>query len=267
LNRDDKPYLKDGETQFETFNDVISLNNLTFHYDQSEPAVLGNISIKIPKDQFTAVVGPSGGGKSTLVNLIARLYDCQEGSIMVDGVDLKQLDIASWRTKLAVVSQDSFVFNDTVWSNLRFADQSANDEQIIQAAKLANAHKFINELPEKYDTILGDRGVRLSGGQQQRIAIARAMLADPQLLILDEATSSLDSETERAIQNAIEQFGSNRTVLAIAHRLSTIRAADNIIVLDGGEVVQQGTHDMLMQQGGLYQKLVQMQQLEEASQV
>ncbi len=259
LNRADKPYLHNGTQHFTSLQQGIRLENITFCYAPAEAEVLKNVSFVIPKGQLTAVVGPSGAGKSSLVNLLARLYDPTLGQLYIDGVDLRLLDITSWRTQIAVVSQDIFIFHDTVRANLQFARQNATEAEIIAAAQLAQAHNFIMALPDQYDTILGDRGVRLSGGQQQRIAIARAILADPQLLIFDEATSALDSETEQALQQAIEQYGHTRTLLVIAHRLSTIRKADNIVVLDGGRVVEQGSHAKLLATAGHYRRLVEAQ--------
>ncbi len=265
LRRSDKPYLADGEARIGGIRSGVALENVTFRYASREAAVLENVSLEIPKGKMTAVVGPSGAGKSTLVNLIARLYDPQQGRIAVDECDLRSLQIDSWRSQIAVVSQDTFLFNDTVEANLRFAKEDAVEEAIYESAQLANAHEFILALPQGYQTILGDRGVRLSGGQQQRIAIARALLRGPQLLILDEATSSLDSETERKIQETINLVSQGRTVLAIAHRLSTIRKADNIVVIDEGKVIEQGTHDGLMRRQGRYYRLVQSQSLEPVS--
>ncbi|HED03212.1 MAG TPA: ABC transporter ATP-binding protein [Candidatus Fraserbacteria bacterium] len=262
LQRQDKTYLQSGSINFSDLNEGVALENVTFRYGAGEASVLQAVSFDIPKGWMTAVVGPSGAGKTTLVDLLARLYDPQEGQIRVDGVDLRELELDSWRSRIAVVSQETFIFNDTVATNLRFAKEEATEEELQRAARLANAHEFIMELPQGYDTLLGDRGVRLSGGEQQRIAIARAILADPQLLILDEATSNLDSETERDIQEAIERVSRERTVLAIAHRLSTIRRADKIVVLYAGQVVEQGTHEALMRQRGRYWRLVQMQSLE-----
>lgn len=263
LRHDDKPYLHNGTQQAPPLQIGIVFDQVTFRYQADEEPVLHEVSFTIPKGKMTAVVGPSGAGKSSLVNLIARLYDSETGAIHIDGVDLRQLDLTSWRNQLAVVNQDIFIFNDTVRANLQFARQTATEAEIREAAQLAQAHDFIMELPQQYDTLLGDRGTRLSGGQQQRLAIARAILADPQLLIFDEATSALDSETEQTLQQAIEHYGRRRTLLVIAHRLSTIRHADKIVVLNGGQVVEQGTHEQLLAHNGLYRRLVQAQNLEE----
>jgi ABC-type multidrug transport system fused ATPase/permease subunit len=246
LRTDDKPYLSDGQGHFSKLAETVLINDVTFRYNYDEESILENLSFKIPKGKITAVVGASGAGKTTLVNLIARLYDPQFGQIFIDGTDLRDFIIESWRREIAIVSQDTFLFNDTVMGNLRFARPEVTDEDVYQAARLAQAHDFIINLPSGYNTFLGDRGVRLSGGQQQRLAIARALLVDPQLLILDEATSDLDSETEQAIQSAIEQFSETRTLFIIAHRLSTVKQADNIIVLSHGEIVEQGSHTDLM---------------------
>jgi ABC-type multidrug transport system fused ATPase/permease subunit len=261
LRTDDKPYLSDGLEPFSKLAETVVVDDVTFRYNYDEASILKNVSFEIPKGKITAVVGASGAGKTTLVNLIARLYDPQVGKILIDGIDLRNLIIETWRREIAIVSQDTFLFNDTVMGNLRFARPEVTNEDVYQAAGLAQAHYFIMKLPLGYDTILGDRGVRLSGGQQQRIAIARALLVDPQLLILDEATSDLDSETEQAIQSAIEQYSKKRTLFIIAHRLSTVKQADNIIVLSQGEIVEQGSHTDLMAMKSHYWRLVQAQDL------
>jgi subfamily B ATP-binding cassette protein MsbA len=263
LNREDKPFLENGDIRFEVLNDNIRFENVQFAYDlEGEEEVIQGVSFTIPKSQMTAIVGPSGAGKTTLVDLIVRLYDPQHGRIVVDDVDLRDFDIHSWRSKLAVVSQDIFLFDDTVRANLLFARGDASEEELICATKQANAHDFIMELPEGYETKLGKGGVRLSGGQRQRIAIARALLVDPEVLILDEATSNLDTKSERIIQEAIDTVTRERTVVAIAHRLSTIRNAKNIVVLDRGKVVEEGTHRELMMLEGYYAEMVQVQSLE-----
>jgi ABC-type multidrug transport system fused ATPase/permease subunit len=257
-----KPYIENGHLTFHNLEEGIKLEDVSFRYDIHETDALKNITFEIPKNQLVAIVGESGAGKTTLVELIARLYECDSGRIMVDNSDLRDLEIASWRSRIAVVSQDTFIFNDTVWANLRVARNSATEDEVLRAAHLAQAHDFIRALPQGYDTLLGDRGLRLSGGQRQRIAIARAILVDSQLLIFDEATSDLDSRTEQAIQTAIQNYRKGRAVLVIAHRLSTIRHADNIVVLSKGQIVDQGTHAELMARGGYYWQLVQAQQWE-----
>jgi subfamily B ATP-binding cassette protein MsbA len=261
LRRDNKPYLTDGKINFSQLERSIRFEEVTFRYEKDEERALKKVSFLLPCGKMTAVVGESGAGKTTLVNLIARLYDPQSGRILLDGVDLRDYQIDTWHEKIAVVSQDTFLFNTSVLENLRFAKPEASVEEVIHAARLAQAHEFIQKLPYKYDTVLGDRGVRLSGGQQQRIAIARALLVNPQLLILDEATSDLDTETEKAIQSAIEKFSEGRTLFVIAHRLSTVKQADNIVVLLNGEVVEQGTHRDLMDKNGYYKRLVLSQDL------
>ncbi|MFN2176198.1 MAG: ABC transporter ATP-binding protein [Anaerolineales bacterium] len=261
LRREDKPYLIDGELRFSRLKRGIQFEGVSFRYEEDEEKALKDITFQIPCGKMTAVVGESGAGKTTLVNLIARLYDPQSGRILLDGADLRDYQIDSWHTNVAVVSQDTFLFNATVVENLQFAKPQASKGEVIHAAKLAQAHEFIQKLPLKYETVLGDRGVRLSGGQQQRIAIARALLVNPQLLILDEATSDLDTETEKAIQSAIEKFSEGRTLFVIAHRLSTVKQADNIVVLLDGKVVEQGNHSKLMNRNGYYKRLVLSQDL------
>jgi len=221
--------------------------------------VLSDVSLEIPAGKVVALVGMSGGGKSTLADLIPRFYDVQEGEVTVDGIDVRRIRLASLRGEIGLVTQSTFLFNDTIRANIAYGAEDRDLERIIAAAKLANAHDFIMRLPNGYDTEVGELGVRLSGGERQRIAIARALLKDAPILILDEATSSLDSEAERAVQEALEHLMRNRTTLVIAHRLSTIRHADNIAVVVHGRIVEQGTHDELLAHGREYRKLHDLQ--------
>jgi subfamily B ATP-binding cassette protein MsbA len=240
----------------------IVLDGVTFAYKTRAATVVDHLSVKIERGKTVAIVGPSGAGKTTLIGLITRLYDPLEGRILVDGVDLREFDVRSWRQRLAVVTQDTFIFNDTVARNIGFGRENAPIDRIEAAAKLAAASDFIEQLPQKYDTPLGDRGVRLSGGQQQRIAIARAILADPDLLIFDEATSHLDIFTEREIQAAMGRLSENRTLMVVAHRLSTIRNADIVLVMDKGRLVEHGTHRELLARRGIYWQMVMHQRLD-----
>ena len=231
---------------------------MDFGYD-ADSLVLHNITLTIEKGKTTALVGASGAGKSTLADLIPRFYDPTAGRILLDGVDLREFKIDSIRRKMAVVSQDTFIFNTTARSNISYGSENATDEEIYEAARLANAMSFIQELPQGFDTILGDRGIRLSGGQRQRIAIARALLRNPEILILDEATSALDSVSEQLIQESIDKISVGRTVIAIAHRLSTIKNADKVIVMEQGRTVEQGSYQDLLSQRGELWKYHQMQ--------
>ena len=262
LQRQDKQFLPEGQTEFAGLKEAIRIHGVSMRYSPTEPDVLSDVSFDIPKGKLTAIVGASGSGKSTLVSLLARLYDPVSGGISADGADLRDFKSSTWRRRVGVVSQDTFLFNDTIRTNIRFGRLDATDEEVVAAAEEANAHGFITGMQEGYDTIVGDRGVRLSGGEAQRVAIARAILADADLLILDEATSSLDTEAERLVQEAIDQVTEQRTVLAIAHRLSTIRDADNIVVLEDGRVVEQGTHNELVARRRRYWHYVQLQDLE-----
>jgi len=236
----------------------LRFENVSFHYRAGEP-VLQHIDLEVGPGEVVALVGPSGAGKTTLVDLVARFYDPTEGRITVDGKDLRAFSARSLRTRLGIVTQETILFHDTVRNNIAYALGDVTQAQIEAAARAANAHEFIMRLPEGYETVLGERAMRLSGGQRQRLAIARAILRDPPILIFDEATSALDSESERLVQDAILRLLQGRTVFVIAHRLSTIRHADQILVLDEGRVVQQGTHEELLAEAGLYRKLYRLQ--------
>ena len=249
LATDNKPYMVNGKYQFTGLNQGIAFNNIDFGYDPQQ-LILKDINVVIEKGKTTALVGASGAGKTTLADLIPRFYDANRGEVQIDGINLKQFEINSLRNRMAIVSQDTFIFNNTVRYNVAYGLEGISDRQIWSAVKLANAAEFIQQMPEQLDTVLGDRGMRLSGGQRQRIAIARALLRDPDILILDEATSALDSLTEKQIQKSIEKLSQGRTVIAIAHRLSTIAKADQVVVLDQGRVVEQGTYQELLQQQG-----------------
>jgi ATP-binding cassette, subfamily B, bacterial MsbA len=252
LRNDDKPYLNNGTLQFTGLNQRISFLLTSFGYEPSN-LVLRDITLNIQKGEVTALVGASGAGKTTLADLIPRFYDPINGSILLDKEDLRNFDITSVRRKMAIVSQDTFIFNASVRDNIAYGLQGICEQDIVQAAKQAHALEFIEELPNSWDTILGDRGVRLSGGQRQRIAIARALLRNPDILILDEATSALDSLTEQLIQESLEKLSQGRTVIAIAHRLSTIAKADKVVVLEQGRIVEQGSYqDLLIKKGELW---------------
>jgi ATP-binding cassette, subfamily B, bacterial MsbA len=249
LRRDDKPYLEDGYRIFDGLQRSIEFVDVDFGYTPAT-LVLQGVNLNIERNQMTALVGASGSGKSTLIDLVSRLYDPTSGQILVDGQDLRSLTVRSLREKIAVVSQDTFIFHASVRDNIAYGVDDASDEQVWQAAKLANALEFIEDLPEGLDTRLGDRGTRLSGGQRQRIAIARALLRNPEILILDEATSALDTVSERLIQQSLDTLSAGKTVIAIAHRLSTIVNADKVVVLDKGRIVEQGTYSQLLKQRG-----------------
>lgn len=241
------------------FNDTIEFKNISFKYEESY--VLKNFSLTIPKGKTVALVGQSGSGKSTLANLITRFYDINEGEILIDGNNIKNISKKTLRDLTGVVAQDATLFNDTIANNIKLSRPSATDKEVENAALIANAADFINDLPRKYQTIIGDRGNSLSGGQQQRIAIARAVLKNPPVMVLDEATSALDTESEQLVQIALEKMMKNRTSLVIAHRLSTIQNADKIVVMKKGKIVEQGKHEELLAIEGEYYKLVTMQSL------
>lgn len=240
----------------------ISFENVQFSYGEKEEMVLKDISLHVKKGETIALVGMSGGGKSTLVSLIPRFYDVTMGRILLDGVDIRQFKIHSLRDKIGVVFQDNIIFSDSVKENILLGKPDASDEEVVQAAKAAHAHEFILNLPDGYDTKVGEKGVKLSGGQKQRVAIARIFLKNPPLLILDEATSALDLESEHLIQESLELLAKDRTTFIVAHRLSTITHADRIILIEHGKIVEAGTHNALMDKRGHYHKLFQVQQLE-----
>lgn len=247
-----------GAIPVNDFREAIRLERVGFDYEPGQP-VLVDIDLTVRPSEVVALVGPSGSGKSTLADLFPRFHDPTAGRITLDGADLRELRLADLRALFGIVTQETILFHDTVRANIAYGDEDATQAQVEAAARAANAHEFIRAMPQGYDTVLGERGVRLSGGQRQRIAIARALLRNPPVLILDEATSALDTESERLVQQALDELLHDRTVLVIAHRLSTVRQADRIVVLENGRIVQQGTHDELLTVGGLYRRLYEMQ--------
>ena len=259
LRRDNKPFMNRGLTEFTGLATGIEFKNLAFRYPGNEDWTLQDINLILPKGQTLALVGSSGAGKSTLADLLPRFYDCDRGNIFLDEYDIRDFDLRSLRSRMGIVSQDTFLFNDTVANNIAYGCDTATRDDVVEASKRANAYQFIAELPKGFDTEIGDRGVLLSGGQRQRLAIARALLKNPEILILDEATSALDTVSERMVQQAIDELSRDRTVLVIAHRLSTIQNADQIAVFDRGFVVETGTHTELLKRGGHYSRLYQMQ--------
>ena len=251
---------KENPFQKEIFENKIAIENINFRY--GEENVLKNFSLEVPKGKTIAFVGQSGSGKSTIANLLMRFYDVNEGSIKIDGIDIRDWDMHSLRNLMGLVTQDSILFNDTIKNNILLGKQNATDEEIIEALKVANAYEFVKNLPNGIETNIGDAGGKLSGGQKQRLSIARAVLKNPPIMILDEATSALDTESEKFVQVALENMMQNRTSIVIAHRLSTIQKADKIVVMQKGEIVEQGTHDELLAKNGTYSKLVMMQSFE-----
>jgi len=251
--REDKPYIQNGHVKLITFKTNIEFRNVNFGY-LKDRLVLHDINLKIEKGRVTAIIGASGSGKSTLIALIPRFYDVRDGEILIDGIHLEELDMYEWRNKIGFISQETFIYNDTIRNNLLLAKLNADEQELLRAVKLAHLDGFINSLPMKLETTVGDRGIKLSGGQKQRIAIARVFLKNPEILILDEATSSLDNISERLIQQSIDELSKDRTVIVIAHRLTTIKNADKILVLENGRIVEEGHPDELIKTDSHYNK-------------
>ncbi|MFT5714961.1 MAG: subfamily B ATP-binding cassette protein MsbA [Flavobacterium sp.] len=251
---------KENAVDKNTFDSNITIKNINFKYE--EESVLKDFSLQVKKGQTIALVGQSGSGKSTIANLLTRFYDVNEGTISIDGTDIKDINLQSLRGLMGLVTQDSILFNDTIKANISLGQQNATDDEIIEALKIANAYEFVKDLPKGIHTNIGDSGNKLSGGQKQRLSIARAVLKNPPIMILDEATSALDTESEKFVQVALENMMQNRTSIVIAHRLSTIQKADSIVVMQKGKIVEQGTHDELIAHDGMYNKLVSMQSFE-----
>jgi subfamily B ATP-binding cassette protein MsbA len=249
---------RSGARSLPSFEREIAFENVSFAYREGEP-VLDDVSFRVPKGAVVAIVGPSGAGKTTVVDLVGRFFEVTGGRVTIDGLDVRDVRIADLRSLMGIVSQDTVLFHDTVRANIAYGAPEADDRRIQEAARAAHAHEFVSAMPARYDTVVGERGVELSGGQRQRIAIARALLKDPPILVFDEATSALDTESERLIQNAIERLLEGRTVFVIAHRLSTVQRADQILVMDGGRIVERGTHESLMESAGPYRRLYEMQ--------
>jgi len=262
LDEDEEIYDKPGALKLDTFSDRIDFKNLKFQYNEKSPIVINNISLEVKKGEMVAFVGHSGSGKTTLVNLLPRFYELTDGEIIIDGHDIRDLNLHSLRNQMSIVTQDTILFNDTIRTNIAYGLENVTDSEIIEAAKVANAWEFIEKMEKGLDSHIGEKGMRLSGGQKQRISIARAILKNPSILILDEATSALDTESERLVQQAIDELLKSRTVLVIAHRLSTITNANKIVVLNNGEIEAVGKHNELLDTCDTYKKLSQNQFIE-----
>ena len=259
LDESDKPYLRGGSRVLTSIEKGITFEDVFFQYDSRKSPALSQVNCSINMGETTAFVGPSGAGKSSLISLICRFYDPCSGRLLIDGVPLPELNLAWWRSQIAVVSQQVYLFNASVAENIAYGKLDATREEIVEAARKAHAVEFIEKLPNGFETILGDQGIRLSGGQRQRLALARAFIRDPEILILDEATNSLDLISEAVVQDALAQFGRNRTVLIVAHRISTIEHADKIVVLDSGRAIESGTVPQLLAAGGLFSRFYALQ--------
>jgi ATP-binding cassette subfamily B protein len=245
--------------ELSTITGQIELRNVCFRYHHEETVALEDIDLMVEPNQVVALIGPTGSGKTSLINLIPRFYDATEGAVLVDGIDVRQVELRSLRRQIGIVLQTSLLFSDTIRANIAYGRPDAELDEVIEVAKVAQAHDFILEMPQGYDTEIGERGVTLSGGQRQRIAIARALLLDPRILILDDSTSSVDTQTERLIQKALDQLMEGRTTFIIAQRLSSVRRADLILVLEHGRIVERGTHEALLSQDGLYREIYDLQ--------
>lgn len=263
LDENDAMPEKPNAVELKNLNEKIELRDVSFNYQNENKSVLKNLSLTVPKGQMIALVGASGGGKSSLIKLVQRLHDPQNGAILWDNLDLRDVNLTSLKKQIALVTQETVLFNDTIRYNISYGNPLATDAEIKEAARIAFADEFIEELPNKYDTIVGERGIFLSGGQRQRIAIARAVLVNAPVLILDEATSALDAESERLVQKALANLMQNKTSIVIAHRLSTVRKADKIVVMERGQIIETGTHKELLETGGTYKKLYELQFAEE----
>jgi subfamily B ATP-binding cassette protein MsbA len=261
IEQQGKTYLPDGSREIKTIHSGIAFEHVFFQYPSSKQFVLKDVNLTFEKNKSTALVGVSGGGKTTIADLILRLHDPNKGLIKVDGINLRELKRDDWHRMSSVVHQDPYLFDDTIYNNIAYGKLDATKEDVINAAKLANAHDFISKLPGQYEAMAGERGVKLSGGEKQRIALARALIKDPEILILDEATSALDSESERLIKDAIARISKRKTIIVIAHRISTIIDTDKIIVIENGEVAEEGTHEELLQKNGIYKKNYDLQML------
>jgi subfamily B ATP-binding cassette protein MsbA len=259
IDHQPEPYDEPDALELKTGPHSLEMRNVSFRYAPAGDLVLHNINLRIGVGEVVALVGMSGGGKSTLADLIPRFYDPKDGVVLIDGIDIKKFSLRSLRSQISVVSQSTFLFNDTIRANIAYGGPDKDIDEIIAAARQANAHDFIARLPDGYNTMVGELGVRLSGGERQRIAIARALLKNAPILVLDEPTSNLDSEAERIVQDAIERLMENRTTLVIAHRLSTIRRSDRIYVIVSGEIIEEGTHDKLLALDGAYRRLCDLQ--------
>ena len=258
LNQKPEVYEQLDAKELSPFKDKIKFNHVNFEYDKDNK-VLKDVSFEVKSGEIVAIVGPSGSGKSTIINLLLRFYDPTNGAITIDGTDTKEGTLKSLRSQMSIVTQETILFNESIRYNIAYGNAEASEEKIVHAAKLAQAHTFIEKTPNGYNTLVGERGILLSGGEKQRIAIARALIRNPKILLLDEATSNLDAESEQLVQEALEKLMEGRTTLIIAHRLATIKKSDKIIVLDSGSVVDSGTHEELFKKEGLYRRLHKLQ--------